>query len=1288
MEAKNVGLPADFVIFDEEDCKSLLKTIITNRDLSKIVTPSALLMTFDKTKAKADQSSLLLEGYDGHDLETPLSQEIYKAYSKELLNRHALDFSDLIYYVRAALANMLDIRQKWSQRFKFIQVDEIQDTHMAEYEVIHTLAAEKNIAAFGDLDQSIYGWRGAEPTKVRDRFIKDFSPEIFNLPYNYRATKALIQAADSFAGRAFEERHNELIPDESCPDGDTIVVHHALNEDGESTWIEEQIHVLTSKNEQQFKDIAVICRTNQKAKQIASVLEDQDIPCLTVDQYHFFRRQEIKDALAILKLLINPYDVSSAHRIALSSLKGVGKATVSRILNEGAGIGLRLTDFFNKETFDNQEPFGRLVQAYGQGLLTVIDAETTGINPVADNIIELAYCTLDAGRKSQRWSSLVRSDKPVGSSVHVHGITDEKLNSEGIPPEDGLNKLFNDILFGLVVGHNVSFDLATIRSQAGRVGLDVPKSFLGHKFSADTCEIARRFIDVKSYRLEDLCDELNLPRRESHRAMGDVDNTVELLGHLMPYVKKHQSERIEFVQRYRHFFEPAANIFNTIHSFAHNNRPGDVLNKALELFNMVNVYEQEPHRVDNLNYLVSLFHEQDRKNLSPWDSLHTLVQFASLSKSLDHLSENENKVIVAPIHQSKGLEFSSVFIAGAVDGFMPIFNSQDIEEEKRLFYVAMTRPRKNLFITGFKEYVTKKGFVVQKSMTPFMEFIDGRLLEPSKPETSKKSTTEVIRIKIDNNINLHPSDVESFCKPKQKKIGLIHSFEILGTIRCLSVFPSNYIAYCVNFDNNINILNFNTGKVDISFAGHKDSVYTLSSSHNGKYLLSGGNDAVKLWCMESKKNLWSGAQNPVASINFTHNDTLAVLGSYKPYADCNLFLFDINRLTIKSFKEKSSFFMSLIYKYKVNASKTLSCVFTKCEKYILAAQSGIHFDDNSNISFSLWSIDSGNMISKYKSQINASDFLCLANDGEHALLKNKNEDLLMWNIKSNSVSKQFINNKSCVNSAIFSHNFNFVASSHDDTVKLWDIDSGKLIWMSENNSKLTDNIAFSFDDRYLVTGESSRYLRLNNPVRQKNHKLCVWDIHEILNNRNKLNNYQHTNADPFEDIFHNKNRDDFNINQAAKMSLDRISTCTRYVAVIFPKFNEISYNCIMIVDSTNLLAWSKKLSKSWSSDKEIEVGKIVLSAWLDNARLDDNSISYVPKFIYNILEPYSLDFLKEGFAMIFCLECREFVSHINYTSISSDSNIDKKYGGWFSFTTIWECPIKHMLYQQDHDIHI
>jgi len=724
IEAKHIGLPGDFVVYDEEDCQDLLAQIIRKDRMDGMGGPADLLTIFDNAKARANRNGLLLNGYDGRDILDERQRDLFLRYARELITRHALDFSDLIYFVRAVFANVPNVRHKWSGRFQFIQVDEVQDTHLAEYDVIRTLASAKNIAMFGDLDQSIYGWRGATPIEVRDCFVRDFQPTVYKLPVNYRATRLLVQAADSFASRVFSRRFTKLIPDSSCPEGTPIGVHHAASEGAEATWIGNQINTEHCRAGLAFRDIAVLCRTNKKAHQIGSALEKMNIPCLTVDQYQFFRRQEIKDAIAFLKLLLNPHDISAAHRIALRYVKGAGAATVERIITEGQGVGVRLPDFLSSETFVNDDPYGELVQAYKGGTLIFLDTETTGLSPVSDNIVELAYCILSSGRCQKEASTLVRSDKPVGSSVHVHGITDEALYQNGLEPSKVLFDLLKDSADGLVVGHNVSFDLSIIRSQAARLNLDMPV----HSY-VDTYEMTRRFVDTQSYRLTDLCKLFELPLEPAHRALGDVKTTIALLKHLMPRIIKGQPERRSFIAKNRKTFESFAKRFSGFRVEAGRQRPAVLLDAMLGDLGVLAAYENEPRRRDNLRHLVSLFQEQDRPELPPGDALHVLVQFASLAKSLDHLSESMDKVIVAPIHQSKGLEFLIVFISGAVDGFIPIFHASDVEEEKRLFYVAMTRPKHSLFITGFKEYVNQYGRAFPKTITPFVWQIDSALVK-------------------------------------------------------------------------------------------------------------------------------------------------------------------------------------------------------------------------------------------------------------------------------------------------------------------------------------------------------------------------------------------------------------------------------------------------------------------------------------------------------------------------------------------------------------------------------
>lgn len=724
IEAKHVGLPSDFVIYDEEDSKELLASVMRRAGMDHIGKPNDILTVFDNAKAHAQGSGLQLHGYDGRGITDERQRTLYLSYAQELIVRHALDFSDLIYFVRAIFEHVDSIRQKWSKRFSFIQVDEIQDTHLAEYDVIRTLASAKNIAFFGDLDQSIYGWRGATPVEVRDRFIKDFRPVIHSLPINYRATKLLIRTADSFASQAFSKRFTKLIPHESCTNGAPIKVHHAESEDAEAKWIAQRIQVLTSSPVCAHRDVAVLCRTNKKARQIGSVLDSSGVPCLTVDQYQFFRRQEIKDAVSFLKLLLNPHDISAAHRIALRYIENVGEATVRRILTDGAQFGLRLPDFLRIETFTHDDPFGQLIHAHEQATLTIVDTETTGLSTISDNIVELAYCVLTSGRPVKEWSTLVRSEKPVGVSVHVHGISDEELEKNGMDPAHALARLFQDSAGSLVVGHNVAFDLSIIRSQAARLGIEMPiYSYV------DTYETARRFVSCDSYQLSDLCKALNLPPVSAHRALGDVKGTVALLQALMKRILDRQVERHDFVVKYRGAFEPFAERFSYFRKEAGRQRPALLLEAMLSELGVMEAYRREPDRTDNLRRLVSIFHERDVVDHPPSDALQMLVQFASLARSLDHLSESIDKIIVAPIHQSKGLEFSSVFIAGAVDGFIPIFSASDIEEEKRLFYVAMTRARNVLYVTGFRQYVTDRGYVFQKEMTPFLQHINPAFLD-------------------------------------------------------------------------------------------------------------------------------------------------------------------------------------------------------------------------------------------------------------------------------------------------------------------------------------------------------------------------------------------------------------------------------------------------------------------------------------------------------------------------------------------------------------------------------
>lgn len=393
-EARQIGLPADFLVYDDADCKALIKDIFK---LSEDKQAQEILAKLTDCKIKPQKSNLNLFESLGNT-----QNQLANQYQAILQERHALDFADLIFYVRFMFREYPEIRQRWENSFHFIQVDEVQDTHLSEYQIVQCLASQtKNIAMIGDLDQTIYEWRGSEPDQVIQQFINNFNPQIYSLNYNYRATQTLLNAASGFAD-SFDKRYTKITPAPTCEIGELIQIYKARTEGEEAQWIAAQIKN-SAKNNPNFcyNKIAILTRTHKRIQVIASTLEKLNIPCVTLEQHQFFMRQEVKDALAYLRLLINPFDTGAMQRMLLRPTRGIGAKTIENILKEGQNCGLRLTDMASTQTLVDGEPFSNLLMAYQEGVIVVFDVETTGLDVSQDEVIEIAAIRLINGKKSQ-----------------------------------------------------------------------------------------------------------------------------------------------------------------------------------------------------------------------------------------------------------------------------------------------------------------------------------------------------------------------------------------------------------------------------------------------------------------------------------------------------------------------------------------------------------------------------------------------------------------------------------------------------------------------------------------------------------------------------------------------------------------------------------------------------------------------------------------------------------------------------------------------------------------------
>ncbi len=699
-EAKEVGLANDFTILDEDEQLAILKSIVAQfsdklylSDASHKNEFSGLLESLYNFRFQQFEHKIgILDKPPVDDLK----EAVAKAYEKALLEQNAVDFNQLVLATLDALYFNEALKQKWAARYKFIQLDEFQDTHLSEYLVIKELAkTSKNIALIGDLDQTIYGWRGSAPHFIAKLFKTHFAPVAeLSLSINYRSRRELLAAVKKVLA-GFKQASTKNIESASIDDSaDNLKIFNAHNFNEEVDWVVERIKELKQTNPK--SSIAVLARAHSLINQASEIFTAKNLPHLTVDHYNFFRRQEIKDALAHLKLLLNRFDLDSAYRVALRPPKELGEGTLTAIRAGGEATALKISDFFYLSNFSRNEPFGQLLDDYKNGRLVVLDTETTGTNIGRDEIIQIYAREVVKGQPGKDLHHYVKNTIPVGASAAVHRLTDEFLEANGLAPQAALAELKDFIGDSAVVGHNVGFDIGMILANGARQQIEIEfKNFY------DTLDLSRRLVATGSYKLSSLAKLFNLTGA-THSADEDVDATINLLAILAAKLELTKSEREKIFARYsKKFIRLASQLTNWQYLIA-KERPAHALEKIINESGLQDYYAKQPEaakRLAGLESLVKFFGQRDDLAKPPADSLRDLVNLSALAKNIDFVALEGGQVPILTVHQVKGLEFDHVFLVGLNEGQFPFFNTDNLEEEKRLFYVALTRARESLNLT-------------------------------------------------------------------------------------------------------------------------------------------------------------------------------------------------------------------------------------------------------------------------------------------------------------------------------------------------------------------------------------------------------------------------------------------------------------------------------------------------------------------------------------------------------------------------------------------------------------
>ena len=334
-EAEKLHYPSNFSIYDTQDSKSLIKSITKDLGLDdKVYKTNLILNRISSAKnnllsARAYLNNSSIQAED-RQMAKPKIGEIYHAYEKRCFKSGAMDFDDLLFKTNILLKDFPDVLYKYQHRFKYIMVDEYQDTNFSQYLIVKKLAAlNENVCVVGDDAQSIYAFRGANIQNILN-FQKDYpDTKTFKLEQNYRSTKNIVNAANGLIEHNKERLEKVVWTEEG--EGPKIKVHQTLTDNLEGRLVASSI--IETKHNQQARngDFAILYRTNAQSRSMEEALRKKDIPYRIYGGLSFYQRKEIKDLLAYCRLVINPNDDEALKRVINYPARGIGKTSIERL---------------------------------------------------------------------------------------------------------------------------------------------------------------------------------------------------------------------------------------------------------------------------------------------------------------------------------------------------------------------------------------------------------------------------------------------------------------------------------------------------------------------------------------------------------------------------------------------------------------------------------------------------------------------------------------------------------------------------------------------------------------------------------------------------------------------------------------------------------------------------------------------------------------------------------------------------------------------------------------------
>jgi DNA helicase II / ATP-dependent DNA helicase PcrA len=452
--AERLGYTSTFTIYDADDQLAAVKAVMNALGISQqVLPPNAVRSRI--SNAKNAMVSWQEYARNADNIVEKQTGQIFEEYEKRLAQSNAMDFDDLLLNMIRLLENNPDVLEGYHERFKYLMVDEYQDTNRAQYRVVNLLARKyKNVCVVGDDAQSIYRWRGADIKNILD-FERDYPQAVtVRLEQNYRSTKTILSAADSVIKNNRKQLKKTLWTDNV--DGEKITLLACRDDRDEAEAVARTIRARMEQHGLRHSDVAILYRTNAQSQSLEDALRRLNMPYHIVSGVSFYKRKEVKDALAYLRLIVNPADTESILRVINEPTRGIGQTSLQHMQDHAQRTGTSLFDVLRdidkvpglqKRTITAVQGFVKLITDH-QTLASELTPASLAQSYLEATGLLTFYKNQDTEEALDRWNNIERvlshiaEQQEIDEELTLAGYLEQiSLMSEQDDPQLGSNRV-------------------------------------------------------------------------------------------------------------------------------------------------------------------------------------------------------------------------------------------------------------------------------------------------------------------------------------------------------------------------------------------------------------------------------------------------------------------------------------------------------------------------------------------------------------------------------------------------------------------------------------------------------------------------------------------------------------------------------------------------------------------------------------------------------------------------------------------------------------------------------